>query len=241
MLKKILYFSAVLLAQPAYSQKPSTIELINADVFEYRESDGRKLRMLLGNVSFKHEGALMLCDSAYLYSETNTLDAFGNVHIKEGDSLNIYGDSLQYYGNSRMANIKGRVILLQNNIKLTTGALSHDMAMNTASYYNRGKIVDGENDLTSKIGVFQVNKNELTFRDSVVLINPKYRMDADTLRYNTVTETAFFHGPTEIISDENHISCSLGWYDTKNNICQFTNKAKLFSKDQSVEDGTSNR
>ena len=56
-------------------KKQKRIELLNAEVLEYDESLGTKARRLLGNVSFEHEGAIMNCDSAYLY-EDNSMDAF---------------------------------------------------------------------------------------------------------------------------------------------------------------------
>jgi hypothetical protein len=38
-------------------------------------------------------------------------------------------------------------------------------------------------------------------RDSVVVENPDYTIYSDTLKYNTVSNTAYFIGPTRIISD----------------------------------------
>jgi lipopolysaccharide export system protein LptA len=66
------------------------------------------------------------------------------------------------------------------------------------------------------------------------LKNPEYNMAADTLRYHTASEKAFFLGPTTIIADENTIYCENGWYDTNQNLSQFNKNAKIFSNSQSI-------
>ena len=41
-------------------------------------------QILNGDVVFRHEDALMYCDSAYFYEKTNSLDAFGHVRFVQG-------------------------------------------------------------------------------------------------------------------------------------------------------------
>ena len=50
-------------------------------------SIGNGVKRLIGNVRLKHEDALMFCDSAYVYSKTNKMDAYGHVRIVQGDSF----------------------------------------------------------------------------------------------------------------------------------------------------------
>lgn len=215
-------------------KKPAKIKLQNADVFEYVEKDGTKTRRLIGNVVFKHENVLMSCDSAFLYSKSNTLDAYGNVKINKVDGVKIIGDSLKYDGDSKMANIKGNVILTHNDILLSTTSMNYDINKNVATYTNWGKIIDKENVLTSRIGIYYADNKDFFFKDSVHLENPEYNMTADTLRYNTGSEIAFFLGPTTITADENTIYCENGWYDTKHNLSQFNKHAKIFSNSKSI-------
>jgi hypothetical protein len=49
-------------------------------------------------------------------------------------------------------------------------------------------------------------------------VNPDYVMTADTMDYNTKTETAFFTGPSEMNGDSIYLYCERGWYDTKNDV-----------------------
>ena len=207
MLHKILFVVFILSIATSFAQKPKNIELLNADVLEYDEAKGEKIKKLKGNVVFKHQNAKMYCDSAYLISETNTLEAFNNVRIEEGDSLNIYGDYLNYDGNTGIAEILENVRLYHNDMLLTTNILNQNLKTKVASYINGGKITDKKNSLTSISGFYYSKTHNYFFKDSVVLINPEYQMNSDTLQYNTKTKVSYFHGPTTIISKENTIHC----------------------------------
>jgi len=107
-------------------EAPRKIELLHANELQYDERQTGKVRRLLGDVQFKHDDALMFCDSAWLYSETNTMDAFSRVHIKQGDTLDMWGDKLNYNGNSKVAIMNGNVKLVDKEITLTTDRLTYD-------------------------------------------------------------------------------------------------------------------
>lgn len=215
-------------------KKVKRIELRNAEVLEYDESLGHKARRLLGNVIFEHEGALMYCDSAYLY-ENNSMDAFSKVFINKGDSIKMWCDELNYNGNTEFAKAKRNVRLVDREMTLTTSKLDYNMKTEQAWYNTGGTIVDNENTLSSRIGYYYSTFEELFFKDSVKLVNEQYTLFCDTLRYSTKTEVAFFLGPTEIISDENTVLSNFGWYDTELDISQFSNDATVLGKDQSIK------
>ena len=231
----LLLFTFILTSVFCFGQesKKKRIELRNAEVLEYDESLGHKARRLLGDVIFEHEGALMYCDSAYLYAD-NSMDAFSKVRINKGDSIKLFCDELNYNGNTEFAKAKRNVRLEDREMTLTSQKLDYNMATERAWYNTGGKIVDRENTLTSKVGYYYSTIEEMFFKDSVKLVNEKYTLYCDTLRYNTESEVAFFLGPTKIISDENTILCNFGWYDTELDISQFSNNATVYSSDQSI-------
>ncbi|MFH1321257.1 MAG: OstA-like protein [Bacteroidota bacterium] len=218
-----------------FAQKPTKIEIVNADILEYDEQLGSNIRRLIGNVAFKQDNVLLYCDSAYMYPEKNSLDAFSKVHINQGDTLNIYGDLLNYNGNTKMAELHGNVKLIQEDMTLTTEHLNYDINENMANYYNGGNVIDKNNNLSSIKGYYYSNTRLFFFKDSVVLLNPEYTMNTDTLKYNTITEIAYFFGPTTIISKNpegdngagNIIYCENGWYDTRNDLSQFNKNSTL--------------
>jgi Organic solvent tolerance protein OstA len=172
-IKQMLYKTSCILLifsiGNSFAQTPKKIELLNADVLEYDEARGNKIKKLKGNVVFMHQNAKMYCDSAYLISESNSLEAFNNVKIEQGDSLNIYGDYLNYNGNNGIAEILDNVKLYHKDMLLTTNILNQNLKTKVASYSNGGKITDKENNLTSVSGFYYSKTHNYFFKDSVVL------------------------------------------------------------------------
>jgi lipopolysaccharide export system protein LptA len=221
----------ILAGTPAMSQKVTRIEILNSDSMEKDEEQVNAIKYI-GNVIFRHEDAIMHCDSAYLFTEKNLVNAFHNIHIEQGDTLDLYGDFLTYDGNNKLAQITGNVKLIDKETTLTTNNLDYNLQNNTGYYTNGGKIKNGDNNLESGTGFYYTKQKLFHFRDSVIIHNPDYTIYADTLKYHTITEIAYFLGPTEIISKDNYIYCENGWYDTKKNISQFNENAYLTTKGQ---------
>ncbi len=222
---------------PSFSQKTAEITIENADTFEGDESLGKNVSRLLGNVRFRHQGALMFCDSAYLYQETNSLDAFGKIRIVQGDSINLTGDLLKYDGNSREAKVTGKVVMTDKDMVLKSSILNYNMKNERAEYFNGGTLTDRQNVLTSSSGFYFAKEKMVFFKDSVKLTNPKYYILADTLKYQTVTKVAIFEGPTNIYStgsDSSHIFCERGWYNTITEKSVFTQNPVIRSKENQL-------
>lgn len=214
------------------AQNTQKIELEKADQLLFTKRLGVDAQRLIGNVVFKHQDAIMYCDSAYLYRSTNALDAFGSVRINQGDTLNLYGDFLNYNGNTKLAVVTGDTVRLVNpNFTLTTDKILYDRQRNVADYYTGGRIVSktDSNVLTSQIGHFYANEQLFFFKDDVVLENPKYIMKSDTLKYFTQSKKVNFTGPTTITGDSNFIYCETGWYDTNLDQSRYYNNAYIVS------------
>ena len=179
-------------------------------------------QILKGNVVFRHEEALMYCDSAYFYEGTNSLDAFGHVRFVQGDTLRGFGDKLFYDGNTKLARLRRHVRLIhgrddENPTVLTTDSLNYDRAAGIAYYFNGGTVRDSLNTLVSVRGNYRPNTKQSVFSKEVVLTNPKFVLSSDTLLYNTDTKVADIVSPTQIIYEqETDIHTSRGWYNTSN-------------------------
>lgn len=212
----------------AFSQG-NQIELLGANSLKFDKKLGLDAQRLLGNVRFKHQGALMYCDSAYLYNSSNSLDAFGNVRVVQGDTLTLNSDKLYYDGNTQYVKVRDHVTLQDQDMKLTTHTLDYDRKTGRAVFFDRGIITSTQNDneLISCEGIYDSNNSFFYFRDSVVLENPRYRVETDTLNYGNLDEVAYFKGPTFIFSAKNIIYCENGWYDTKADVSQFNENAYL--------------
>ncbi len=186
-------------------------------------------QILQGNVRFRHEDALMFCDSAYFYEKENSFDAFGNVHFVQGDTLNGYGDVLYYSGQTRLARLRRNVKLIHTSTTLTTDSLNFDRNQNLAYYYTGGTIQDSLNTLTSVWGQYHTPTHQAIFKTNVHLKNTKFTLDAEKLHYNTETHIADFVSPTEILyEEETTILSSNGWYNTE------TEKSMLLDRSQII-------
>lgn len=216
------------------------IEILNANTLEFEERDGENVKRLIGDVRLKHDDALMFCDSAYIYSVNNTMDAYGHVRINQGDSLQLYGDSLKYDGNTKIVILRGDIRLVNEDMTLTTNFLDYNRTDNVAYYYGGGTMVNQKknNTLTSEQGYYHSKGEAFYFKENVVLTNPDYKIEADTLNYNSASEIVNFLGPTTITSDENFIYTEKGWYNTQSNQSKFYQNAYLYSEEKLIEGDT---
>ena len=210
------------------------VELIHADIYTPGNEMGREFGRFLGNVAFRHKEVILTCDSAYFYQDKNQVRAFSNVHIAQGDTLDVFGNYLFYDGTREQALVEGNVELIDKETHLFTRAVEYDVANRIAHYDQNGKITNGENTLYSRSGIYFVNEKMFHFKDSIRIINPDYIMTADTMDYNTETETVFFDGPSELNGDSLYLYCEKGWYDTKNDISRIWQNAVIDNKQQTI-------
>ena len=122
------------------AKERAQIRLVHADRFTVDETTPEGASKLKGDVQLQHDDATMYCDSAFLYDKDNSLDAFGNVRIVEGDSLDLTGDSLFYDGNTGVARIRGKVRVDNGASVLTTRFLDYDRGSEVGYYYGGGEI-----------------------------------------------------------------------------------------------------
>ncbi|WP_317897222.1 OstA-like protein [Aurantibacillus circumpalustris] len=227
----IIFFVLFLVASGQTSKKQ--IQVRNADNLTYDESKN-SAKVLSGHVICEHEGALLYCDTAYIYSETNQMIARGNILITKGDSITVTGDRLLYDGKTRIATLERNVKCVEKDMTLTTNLLTFDVGASVANYYNGGTIVNKENTLVSKNGHYYSATKEATFHYDVVLTNPDYKMNSDTLKYKVPTRTSYFLGPSIILSKSDYIYCENGWYDTNKENAAFSKNAVLVTSQQKL-------
>ena len=215
-------FGFCLLAQvrPAKKgeQKPakSKVYLLHSDVLKKSPlNPDPDAQILIGNVALRHDSVYMYCDSACFYEKTNSLEAFDNVKMVQGDTLFLYGDYLFYDGNTQIAQVRYNVRMENKNTTLLTDSLNYDRIYNLGYYFDGGTLMDEENVLTSEWGEYSPATKISVFNYDVKLVNPKFTLTSDTLRYSTATKIANILGPSDIVSDANHIYSELGFYNTQ--------------------------
>ncbi|MCG8578373.1 MAG: organic solvent tolerance protein OstA [Bacteroidales bacterium] len=219
------------------AQEKGRVTIENSDWGGGRPDLGKNVLLLTGNVELKHQNTLMYCDSAYHhnYNDSTFIEAFNNIHIIQNDSIHLYGDYLTYNSNEGIARVRENVRIQKKDITVLTEFLDYDRVNNFGYYFNGGEVLSGDNKLISDLGYYYPDLNEVHFKDSVVVHNPRYTIFSDTLKYHTITEVASILGPTFIHSEENLIYSENGAYDTMND------KAQLFKGDtQSYVQGKEN-
>ena len=209
-------------AQPAKSK----VYLLHSDVLK-KSKDNPNAQILVGDVAFRHDSIYMYCDSACFYEKTNSLEAFDNVKMVQGDTLFLYGDHLFYDGNTQMAQVRNNVRMENRTITLTTDSLNYDRIANLGYFFDGGTLMDEQNVLTSDWGEYSPATKMSVFNYEVKLVNPQFTLTSDTLRYNTDTKIASIVGPSDIDSDENHIYSELGFYYTQQGQAELLERSVL--------------
>ena len=165
-------------------QPKSKVYLLHADVLK-KNKQNPDAQILVGDVEFRHDSIYMYCDSAYFYEKTNSLEAFANVRMVQGDTLFLYGDHLFYDGDAQLAQIRNNVRMENRTITLTTDSLNYDRIANLGYFFDGGTLMDQENVLTSDWGEYSPATKMSVFNYEVKLVNPQFTLTSDTLRYNT--------------------------------------------------------
>lgn len=194
------------------------VTLINADRLSYLHTDSlTDMQTLAGHVKLRQGTTVVNCDSAVLNKKTRFLEAFGNVHIVDNDTVNIRSQYLQYYLDTKIAHLKNNVSLTDSKSTLYTQELEYDLNLKIGTYHNGGKLINQTSVLTSQEGTYYEELKDVYFKKNVDLKDPKYTLKTDSLLYNTATQIATFIAPTTIIdSSKRVIKTSDGFYDTRN-------------------------
>ena len=208
--------------------RPKTDERVylkHADMLRFNQyGEHAGAQILNGNVAFLHKGALLTCDSAYFYQESNSFKAFGHVKMRQGDTLSLTSDYAFYDGDNQMAEARHNVLLRHRGTKLYTDSLNYDRLYNIGYFFEGGKMVDRNNVLVSDWGEYDTETRKAVFNYNVNLRNPKFTLTTDTLHYDTRTSLANIVGPSVIRSKESVIHTSEGYYNTN------TGRARLYGR-----------
>lgn len=231
-----LIFLAVLffISMATTAQQKKRVDIEQADFLEADDSIAPNAQRLVGNVRIRHQDVLVWCDSAYTYTGTNRVDAFGNVHINQGDTLNLYAQKIFYNGDISFARASKDVRLINKNTTLYTDTLDYDMAANIGYYDDHGKIVDSLNTLTSVTGKYFIDTERVHFYQDVHAFSDNYTLTGDTLVYHTQTKRIDIKGPTTIRDSSNTLYAEDGWYDTRTGEAELLKNPLVYNEDQQM-------
>lgn len=208
-------------------KKREFVYLLHANETRYNQRINADAQILVGNVAFRHDSLYMYCDSALFFEASNSLKAYGRVHMAQGDTLFLDGEQLFYDGDAMLAEIRYNVRMEDPSMVLTTDSLNYDRTLNLGYYFEGGTLRDSLNTLTSDWGEYDTKTKDALFNYNVTLTNDNFVLTSDTLGYNTGTRIAVITGPSEIDNGSNHITSTLGYYHTNEDQAQLLNRSVL--------------
>jgi lipopolysaccharide export system protein LptA len=214
MMRYVLFLVLVFAAECSLAQRQ--VKLKKADNLFGAMKDGERFDRVIGNVVFIQQNTTIYCDSAHFYKKRNFVEAFGKIHIVEGDSVDVVARSLSYDGDKRIAYLRKNVVFTKKGIAtLYTDFLDYDRPRNQARYFNGGKLVDSTNVLTSKKGYYDIRSNLASFKTEVKGKNPDYTLESDTLQYNSTTKIIYFRDHTTVTDKDGSTAVyKSGFYNT---------------------------
>jgi lipopolysaccharide export system protein LptA len=216
----------------APAQDSSRVQILGAERLTLlKTDDSTTLQILAGRVQLKQDKTLFFCDSCVLNNRGHLFEAWGNVQIKDNDSINVFSKHLRYLIDKKLAYLDGGVRLSDGKAQLTTPDLEYDLNTDIGIYKKGGKLINKKTTLTSKEGYYYASLKEVYFKNDVYLKDPAYEISTDSLLYNTRTQTNRFIAKTVIVdSTGRSIRTTDGFYSTT------TGKAE-FGKRPVIKDG----
>lgn len=230
-------FSAI--AAP-YKQKKrkktdERVYLVHADQLSYDVySAVPDAQILRGKVHFTHAGSQLTCDSAYFYQESNSVEAFGHVHFRQGDTLSLTCNYADYNGADQMMHARHNVVLKHRTQTLYTDSLDYDRIYNLAYFFEGGKLVDGKDRLVSDWGAYSTATRQASFYYGVEMYSGKNHITTDTLHYDTRTSVAHVVGPSTITSKGSIIHTSDAYLNSHTDQSQLFGRSTIVDKDKSI-------
>lgn len=185
------------------------------------------LQTIAGGAIIKQGTTLFTSDSAAINPTTHIVEAFGNVHINQADSVQTYADYLKYVGLEKTAYLKRNVKLTDKKGTLFTQDLDYNLNTGIGNYHNGGKVINRSNTITSSEGTYYADTKDVYFRNNVDVTGPKNRIKADSLIYNMQSEVVAFTGNTNIKNKEVDIVTTQGTYDLKTGNAFFTSRTSV--------------
>jgi lipopolysaccharide export system protein LptA len=239
-LKNLIFIITLCISALSFAQEKQkiTIEYAGIATSDPEIEDGALvfLRDESQQVHFIHKGVNMWCDKAVYFEDQDYIEAYSNVNMKQGDSINMVAKYIDYSGKTEIAVAKGDVVLTEPNSVLTTDKLYFDRTRQLAYYNTSGKVVrDSSGTITSQIGRYYMNAKKYQFTKDVVLVNPDYTLNTERLDFFPDNGHAYLFGPSTIVGEESNIYTERGFYDTNANTGYFQRNAKIDYDNRTIE------
>lgn len=234
----ILLFIVLGQSQFCQAQKKIKIEYTGFLTFDEEKYPGAKVltRDDSQQVHIIHGGINMWCNQAIHYGNEDFVEAYGNVIVKQGDTITMTSKYVEYSGKTQLAFASGNVILENPDSKISSDTLYFDRIKQQAFYRNGGNVaIDSSGTITSKIGRYYMDAKKYQFVEDVVLKSDSTTVKSNYFDFYDETKHAYLFGPSTITTPESITYCEKGFYDTENKIGYAVKKAKIDYENRTVE------
>ena len=177
----------------------------------------------------------MWCDKAFHYSKEDSISAFGNVIIKQGDTITLTSKVANYSGTTQLAFCAGDVLLREPKSTLKTDTLNFNRLTQQAYYKSGGVVHHEENIIKSNVGRYFVESQKYQFVSEVDINNPNYNLKSAQLDFYSNSGLAYIYGKSTIKHKGSTILCERGFYDTNNDLGHFEKNTKIYYKNRILE------
>lgn len=213
--------------QPPAKDSVKSFEVIKGPSMRMIQTDTGTLQIIAGGAIVYQEKTKFFADSMVFNTDTRILESFGNVHINDGDTVNIYSQYLLYNGMAKFAHLKKNVRLIGKTGTLFADELDYNMSSGIANYYHNGKIINKKNIITSQNGTYYADTRDVYFKKDVKMDGPKDHIRADSLIYNMNDGNITFVSPTFLWNPEVQIRTTEGRYNTNNGDAFFSARTNV--------------
>lgn len=247
----------------AQQEAKKIIEIIQAEELEITEDKDIQIRKLKGAVILKQDDVILKCDSAIFFPKRNGVEAYGDVYIEQGDSLDIYADYLFYNGNTKIIRLYDEVLLKDETSEIKSDSLiynantkkavlhqkvhltdqkinvyadSLEYFVNTkqAELYDNVRLIDGESEITAHRMSYNVDKQKGTYTGGGKMVNEGTTLTSEEADYNGQTKKVHFKKNVHLVSPDYDLTTPDLTYDIDTEISTFKGHTTIISEESTI-------
>ncbi|MEC7064364.1 MAG: OstA-like protein, partial [Bacteroidota bacterium] len=191
----VLYLLFLISCFSSFSQNKE-VEIIYAGSLEIDKKNYPGYKILKKSntkqVHLLHNGLEIWSDKVFFQQIENNLNSYGNVVLKQGDSLILTCDNLDYDGNTKIAVARKNVILDDKKMILKTQKLYYNRNLEIVEYPEKGTLFDSVTTIQSDKGIYYTTQNKYRFESNVNVKRNDLNIKSSKMDFYTSSNKSFF-------------------------------------------------
>ncbi|MCT4664057.1 MAG: hypothetical protein N4A45_02340 [Flavobacteriales bacterium] len=213
----LLLFIFLVKSNICFAQEEEALEILSAKE-SYHVSNPEATQFSIGNIQLLHKGTLFYCDSAVYFEDRKLAKAYGDIHIKRGDSVDIFCKEIIYHEEEQRIEAYDSVVLRKDTVYLFTDEIEYHIQEERAEYTKGGLVVQNQDSIRSTEGVFLMQENLIEFQKNVNAKNPDQTSVSDFLSYEVNTSNLTQNGNIHIYNDSLDAKMDYLFYDASQDL-----------------------